>query len=289
MICLLLSLSHPFSPVISTPRQSREPPPKTNLSLPLLKVTQAGRSHDVQPPTNLNKTHEKSTAPKSQTGIRPAFLLLLLLLLPHCLHMPLMWRDSSILQESLAFRWLRGAWSPDFLPSLRFLSKRLLIYMCTTWPPHPSDLWLHVEESLFSSDVFCLFFFKDLHGQRCHLLYENYQSDWEHYNTFYICCFLSEKVSIPFLSVKVKPSHDCSDLTSVPRLLVLFFFFFWDKKKPESKKGPTATERKNRNGESKSVIRNRCDGLMASQKTFLLCYTGETVHCLFYWYYILYY
>ena len=149
------TLSPQWSPLHDNPVS---PPPKKNISLPLLKVTQAGRSHDVQPPTNLNKTHEKSTAPKSQTGIRPAFLLLLLLLLPHCLHMPLMWRDSSILQESLAFRWLRGAWSPDFLPSLPFLSKRLLIYMCTTWPPHPSDLWLHMEESLFSSDVFCLFF-----------------------------------------------------------------------------------------------------------------------------------
>lgn len=99
----------------------------------------------------------KSTALKHHTGISffgfvffPASLLLYLPP-PLCSHMRLMWRDSNILQKSLAFRWLRGSlisrsltFSYSFfnnLPLLSSLFDSLLLCILTTWPSRSFDLW----------------------------------------------------------------------------------------------------------------------------------------------------
>lgn len=69
---------------------------------------------------------------------------------PLCSHMRLMWRDSNILQKSLALRWLRGSlitrfltfsYSFNNLPLLSSLFDSLLLYMLTTWPSRSFDLW----------------------------------------------------------------------------------------------------------------------------------------------------
>lgn len=195
-MCLLLSPSHPFSPVISL----HDNPGSQRISLFLFQsctwkrgrpVTWRAATDNPQPNTWKVNCPE---APDWHPSCFPP---------PLCSHMPLMWRDSSILQESLAFRWLRGAWPPDFLPSLTpFLNNLFLIYICTTWPPQSSDLWLHMEETLFWSDVFLkIYVARDV---TCTTRIISLTG-----NTTTLSVVFPLKRFRFLLSIKVKPSCDC--------------------------------------------------------------------------------
>lgn len=90
---------------------------------------------------------------------------------PLCPHMPLMWRDSSILQGSLAFRWLRGCLITclllsHFLHSLFTFTAPDRVIHSTVWRHGKSTfriMWLDIYRiyCLGTSSIWVLSFGRD--------------------------------------------------------------------------------------------------------------------------------
>lgn len=108
-----------------------------------------GQSH-VQLTTTSHFTHVATNQlPRAAADWHAVFFLLFLPCItitlppPLCPHMPLMWWDSSILQESLVFRWLMGgliSW-PSYLLNTLLLPPSPFLF-CSTNSLLLQHLWL---------------------------------------------------------------------------------------------------------------------------------------------------